>query len=179
MTPFEALLEIDRRALREARRLMRRQGRIRNSAHRIFQDEAIAPWQIGDPFPGNTTAGAGILPYTDNQLIALQETNASTAEIRTLPDPVKSFLSLTLTLILNSGQNLVVRCNTPIWLGATVTQPALTQSGQYITFATVNHSISLMSVPCSKISFTGTQATITNKTGFRWMVQSSDGPTVT
>jgi hypothetical protein len=151
------------------------------TAHRIQQDESLAPWQFPDPtMPfGNTTIGAGMLPFTFNAQIALQEVNATTVEIRTLPDPVKAFIQLGITLLARNGQNLVVRCNTPIWIGTTVVNPVITQNGQFITFGAVNHSIFLSSVPCTRTSFVGTQATVTNLTGARWMVVNTDGPTVT
>lgn len=151
------------------------------SSHRMQQDESYAPWLIPDPVTaagGNTTAGAGQLPYTFNGQQTLRSVNSSTAEIRTMTDPNKAFISIGMTLFQRTAQNLVVRFNTPIWLGATVTQPSLTQFGQYITFTTINHSIQIISVPCvSGTSFAGTQVNPTvNNSGYRWMLVQSDGP---
>lgn len=165
----------DEEVIRDIRRVPRHY-----SGHRLMLDTSIMPWDMPDPAPGNTTAGSGLLVgFSYNGEFSLTETNASTAEIRTLPDPLKSYHTLALILVANGGQNLVVRCNTPLWIGTTVTQPAITQLGQYITFTAINQVCVLRSVPCTKTSYSGSQATVTNATGVRWVVEVLDGATVT
>lgn len=156
-----------------------RRRRRGGNVDQIPWEEAYADWAVPDPGIGNTTAGSGLLTdFTRDPIYILQST-ATSAEIRTLPDPPKPGLIIGFTLFLKTSSNLVVRCNTPVWIGATVTQPAITQNGQFITFSSINHSIFMQSVICTKTSFTGTQSTVTNATGSRWMVLQSDGPTVT
>lgn len=148
------------------------------SPHRLPADLALAPYGQQDPGVGNTTAGAGLLTgYSEQWTVFQLISTAGSAEIRTLPDPPKSGLMLTLVMV-SKTQNIVVRCNTPIWVGTNV-PTGVTQLGQYITFAATNQIAQLYSVPCTKTSYVGTQATVTNSTGFRWMVDILDGTTVT
>lgn len=155
---------------------------VLGTAHRLQEDWMKMPWTEAETSAStNTTAGAGIIatPASRGGAVALVESNGSTAEIRTLPDPPKDNLILELTLFSQNGQNLVVRCSTPLWLGSSVTQPALTQNGQYLTFSAVGQVVFLKSVKCPIKQYTGSQANFTNVTGYRWVVMQADGVTLT
>lgn len=176
------LIRVSDMEVEDAIALWEKMHSIRCSGHRVPGDEEYADWLEDDPTgnTGNTTVGAGLLTNTRDVYLTLRSSASSGTERRTLNDPPKTGLMLGLILFKKTAVNLTVLCQTPIWLGSTVTQPALTNLGQLITFSTLNHSIYLQSVPVVvNTSFSGTQSTFANTTGSRWMTVQSDGPTVT
>jgi hypothetical protein len=153
------------------------------SAHRLATDLGIEPFVNPDLYSGNTTAGAGpITPYTKWSIQLLNST-AGVAEIRTLPDPVNSGTFLTLVMIQKTTSNLVVRASTPLVITTSesgLTGSNVTQLGQYINFQAINQSCVLMSIPCTKTAFVGSQTgSITNTTGYRWTLIQLDATSIT
>lgn len=113
------------------------------SAHNELEQQFDAEYEMADP--GN---GQAIRVSKNNQVVSIRTT---AAETRTLPNPTKVGVALTLAMVVDGG-NCVVTAATAINVtGNTV-----------MTFADANDTITLRSIR-------------NGASGFRWSVQGNDG----